>query len=505
MTTQTVAAQVSEGLPKRWAVVAAVAFIAVAAVLAVKKPLLLLALPLAIPALGAVFVWPNFYTLLAIGLVYLNVPVVAVRFHGAPMVVGMMIPMLLVIPIVHRWLFQRQAVKVDVVFQLATLFVLVKLFATLFSDNREASLRDIGEMMSEGLLFYLLVFNAVQSPAVLRQVVWVLLLCGAAMGALCFLQHATKTYHKNYGGFARIEDQRGFFTEDTDLEGQIRQQRLSGPIGTQNRFAQIMLMLAPLGMFRIWGETNARLRIVAAGATALVILGLMLAFSRGATVAFGIMFVGMIVLRYISARQCLAVLVGLCLLLVAMPQYLTRMASLGALVSAKSNLGAADGSARSRTAEALSALYMFAEHPWTGVGPGMFRYHFQDYAEIVGTDVSEVKVQEELRQAHSLYLEVISELGIPGIAVFLLFVTVLLVRLERARRASLIAGRADLAFLVAGFLFAMVAYLGTGLFLHFACVRYFWLMTALASAATAIVTNELSTANSNRNSAHLTS
>jgi len=224
-----------------------------------------------------------------------------------------------------------------------------------------------------------------------------------------------------------------------------------------------------------------------------VIVGLMLAFSRGATVAFGIMLMAMIVLKYVTARQCLAVVVGVAILLIALPQYLKRMSSLGAFVSSESSLGAADSSTRSRTGEAVSALYMFADHPWTGVGPGMFRYHFQDYAVMVGTEISEIKVQEELRQAHSLYLEVASELGLPGIVAFMLLVTVLFLRLERARRASLFAGRRDLALLVAGFLFAMIAYLGTGLFLHFACIRYFWLMMALASAASAIVTSELST------------
>ena len=37
--------------------------------------------------------------------------------------------------------------------------------------------------------------------------------------------------------------------------------------------------------------------------------------------------------------------------------------------------------------------------------------------------------------------------------------------------------------IITGFFLAIVAYLGTGFFLHFAYIRFFWLIVALASAA----------------------
>jgi hypothetical protein len=74
---------------------------------------------------------------------------------------------------------------------------------------------------------------------------------------------------------------------------------------------------------------------------------------------------------------------------------------------------------------------------------------------------------------------------------FMLLVVIVLSRLERARRLSLRAGRVDLAMLAAGFLFAMVSYLASSLFLHYGYVRFFWLMTALCSAASAVVATEL--------------
>jgi putative inorganic carbon (HCO3(-)) transporter len=100
-------------------------------------------------------------------------------------------------------------------------------------------------------------------------------------------------------------------------------------------------------------------------------------------------------------------------------------------------------------------------------------------------------VKEELRQPHVLYLGLAAELGLPGLVAFLLLVGTVLIRLDRVRRASLALGRTDLAWLVAGYLLAVVAYLATGLFLHLSYVRYFWLMIALASAASAVAASEL--------------
>ena len=63
-------------------------------------------------------------------------------------------------------------------------------------------------------------------------------------------------------------------------------------------------------------------------------------------------------------------------------------------------------------------------------------------------------------------------------------------QLARARRRSL-GIRSDLTRLTTGFAMAVIVYLATGLFLHFAYIRYFWLMMALAAAAGRIAHQEL--------------
>ena len=80
-----------------------------------------------------------------------------------------------------------------------------------------------------------------------------------------------------------------------------------------------------------------------------------------------------------------------------------------------------------------------------------------------------------------------------GLASFAGVVAVTLRQVARARRRSL-GVRADLTRLTTGFAMAIIVYLTTGLFLHFAYIRYFWLMMALAAAAGRIAEQELARA-----------
>ena len=60
--------------------------------------------------------------------------------------------------------------------------------------------------------------------------------------------------------------------------------------------------------------------------------------------------------------------------------------------------------------------------------------------------------------------------------------------LARARRR--LAAERDVAALATGFALALITYLTTGLFLHFAYIRYFWLFAALAAAMGMVVDPE---------------
>src|SRR5688500_16564198 len=155
-----------------WAVVAGL--IGIATILAVYKPILLVPLALAVPAICLAWHWPESFTIGVLGLLYLNATAVAVRFHGVPTAVGAALPLLLFIPIGWRWL-KGTAPTLDTTGQLVIAFWLAQLFSLQFSEKPSVSIKDVIETATEGLLLYLLVYNAVNSVTALRRVTWVLL------------------------------------------------------------------------------------------------------------------------------------------------------------------------------------------------------------------------------------------------------------------------------------------------------------------------------------------
>ncbi len=447
------------------------------------RPLLALGVVLAFGLATALMAWPNLATLTVVFVLYSNAAVVAVRFHGLPFSLGAALPLLLTVPLTYYLVVRRERLVVNRILWLFVALLVAQLIASMFSLDPARSLGRVFSFVVEGLALYFLVINVVRTPAMLRRVTWTLLGAGAFLGGLSVCQQVTRTYHNNYGGFAQMSNT-AFKTGQTEVGGPVRQRRLAGPLGDQNRYAQIMLMLVPLGMFRFWGERSVGLRALALIATALIVCGMALTFSRGAAVGLVLMLAIMAVLRYLTLRQSAAILLGGLITLLALPQYATRLTTLstlgGALRRDGDGIAAADTAIRSRYTETVVAARMFADHPLTGVGPGMYAVHYEDRARSMGR-----QVKEGGRQPHTLYLGMAAELGAPGLIVFLAIALVTLRGLAQTRRRC---GRndPDVANLATGYMLAIVTYLTTGLFLHFAYERFFWLILALAGAVTCV-------------------
>jgi O-antigen ligase len=114
----------------------------------------------------------------------------------------------------------------------------------------------------------------------------------------------------------------------------------------------------------------------------------------------------------------------------------------------------------------------------TGVGPGVY---FHDYSRDYGNRLGLRYLGSE-RRGHSLYLETAADTGIIGLTAFLTMVTVALVLLYRQARYWRNRDP-ERAIIASSFLFGLVGYLATALFLQLSYQRYFWAVLALASAA----------------------
>jgi O-antigen ligase len=441
------------------------------------QPVIALGSAIAGLAATVVAIRPDAAALVVVGLIYSNAPVVMVTFHDLPVALAAAVPAILAAPLAYDLLVRGERVVVTPALPWIVAYFLVEIVATIFARDINGAATSLQTIAIEGLALYLLLTNTIRTPAILRAVVWTLLAVGAVIAAISVYQYLTGTFGNNYFGFAQTESSVTGLTS-TGVE------RLAGPIGEKNRYAQIMLMLVPIGFMAFVAERRLILRLAALGSAGLTTMAMALTFSRGAAVAAGVVLLAMVVLRYIRLRYLVAALGIAAVVLVAVPQYADRVLTLGnvaALFSEDATGSGADNSLLSRATENLTAINVFADHPIVGVGPGQFSEYYRQYSDVIG-----ISVRAQDREAHNLYLGLAAEAGALGLGAFLVAVTVTLVALARARRAAL-ATRPDLAAVATGFLLAIVAYLASGVFLHLSYARYFWLMLALASVAAIVV------------------
>lgn len=444
-----------------------------------QEPLLAIGAIGAAVLLFAMSVNPDMSTLAVIFILYSNAAVVAVRYHGVPFVVGAGVPGLLIIPLGYYLVFRREKLVIDRVVVLMVLFLIVQLIGTIFA-------RDFGEALSwvinyalEGLGIYFLLVNTIRSTNTLRLAIWAVVIAGFIMGALTFYQQVTQTYDREYAGFAQVSN--AAFETGENILGEVEQPRLAGPIGEVNRYAQTMLMLVPLALFRFWGERSRFLRMLAAVAVIFIGLGTALTFSRGAAIGLLIMLLIVTFMRYIKVSQLIMIVLVSLLVLQLVPQFGQRLTSLELFATVLSgefdiNVAEADGSTRSRLTEMGAAMLVFVDHPIVGVGPGNFSLYYREYAERIG-----IRVLNANREAHSLIPGMAAEYGALGLLCYLAILYVVIRGLVRARKKHR-QSQPDVANMATALLLAIITYLTTGIFLHLAYIRFFWVIMGLAGA-----------------------
>lgn len=453
--------------------------------------LTLLGAPLPIVAMGAAAVLglslltqPRAATLLFVGLLYANVPVVAATFHGVPGVVAIGAPLLLLgVPFMSYLIIRREQPVVTPTLFWMVAYLAAQIVSALFSSHPEAAADAIAAFASEGLILYLLMTNAVRDWRTLRAVVFVLLAAGAFMGGLSLAQEVTGTYDNQYLGFAQTRELEALGPVDSDAS-----QRLSGPIGEKNRYAQIMLILLPLALIGFLTARSRRSRLLIALAGLAILGGMLLTYSRGAGVALLVLVLIAIALRYIRLRDAVLIAGALVIAVsVFAPRYIERIGSLetlGSLVSAGST--ASDGAILGRATSNLASFNVFVDYPFIGVGPGQFAaVYSQEYGNELG-----LRFRETARRAHNMILEVAADTGVVGVIALGGIFAATLMGLWRVRRAWL-PRNPEYAAWATAFMLAVVGYLLTSLFLHIAYMRYLWLLMALANSVIWILDREL--------------
>ncbi|SDD75847.1 O-antigen ligase family protein [Actinokineospora iranica] len=252
----------------------------------------------------------------------------------------------------------------------------------------------------------------------------------------------------------------------------LGESRATGPLEDPNDLAYVLVAALPLTLALLppCSRSGARRTLVAVVAAVLV-LGAAATFSRGGALA-ALAAVGWLLLR----RTLRARAVAMAVLVIGAAGVLGALAaSEGISQALREKTYIAATNVDTRELRWAAAARMLAENPVLGVGAGGFRSTYAAASH-------NAELDEQVPVAHSMYLEVAAELGLPGLVSFLGLVAVAILASERVlasergpwageRRLMVAAQASLLAVLVASAFLSQQYYLPL------------WFLVALVCAA----------------------
>lgn len=429
-------------------------------------------------------IWSEAAALIFFFGLYLNVPVVAIRHYGVPHLAAAAFIVILAIPIT-AYLIRRRPLFVPPVMPALLGYLGALIISSILSVNLAGSVAFTGIYVTEGLILVALVVNAVRTTATLRRALWAVLIAGAVMGGISAVQEVTEAYGSTFGGFASVNE-RGFAVEESLVVKEVRP-RLTGPVGEQNRYAQVLVVLLPIAYFHARSVARGVLRLAAAACGLLILAGLILTFSR-----MGLLTVALLVILLAIAKEVRwkhlfigGAVAGLGTL-VFFPDLLIRLDSLGPVIETLLGGGNAgtDSAVLGRLTSNIGAWRTFADYSVFGVGPSVYA---SDYSGeyMLGSGFRDYSASDT-RQAHNLYLHILADTGIVGLVTFMAAL-IGTMRMLFGLRRRLLKTRPEQAAMATGLIMALIAFMFTGFFLHMGFERYFWVLIALGNASILIM------------------
>ncbi len=257
-------------------------------------------------------------------------------------------------------------------------------------------------------------------------------------------------------------------------------QRLAGGIGDANEFAALLVPSLVFAAFALAVYRAPLVRLGLVVALGLVGIALLLTQSRGGLVALGVsgvaiaFFAGPLRLRAFALLLCVAALGFFYYTLVAPPESLTRI----------THFSAGGGTGRSDLWSI--ALDMWKDRPVLGVGAGNFQLVEPRYAISTINLARPDLVVDTPKVAHNTYLHVLTELGVVGLAAFLLAVVASLRSATGAVRTFARAGLRDHELVGRALVIGAIGMLAAFTFISAQYEKQLWLMLGLLAASSSL-------------------
>ena len=419
----------------------------------------------------------EFGLLVLIFISYTRFSDVLLEFHGAPSIAKPYIALLLVAIFVKWFVEKKIATGWGRSAILVGAYGLVVFSSLLYATDFKYALTAFLNFLKDGIIAVIIVI-LLRDWKTFQNVVWSLVLAGVFIGTISAYQGLTGTYDNDFGGFGQV----GY----RNIIGSTEGNRLSGPVGDPNFYAQAMLVLLPLALSRFLKEKGWFMRFLAGWTFLVVFLAVIFSYSRGAALAMVIM---LLFNMFHSPPKLTDALIGMLLIIFLVSfvpnPYLERLSTISDIFGGRNGV-LGDVSYRGRASEVFTAWLMFIDHPIVGVGVENYPVYYQSYSRRLGLDP---RIEE--RQAHNLYLQVAAETGLFGILVFGFLLFSMLRGTLDAWRKLKISGLDSQASMVLSVATGIVGYLGAAMFIHAAYPRYFWVLAGIALAIPSVVENTL--------------
>jgi len=275
--------------------------------------------------------------------------------------------------------------------------------------------------------------------------------------------------------------------------------RYGGPLAESNVWAQILVSTLPIALYQIAKAREPLAKMLSAMAAVFILLAMLFTESRGAFLALVIALAFIAIDLRIKATALFALAsIGLLLLFLVPSRYTERIKTLDILFKSNQEYGLSqDDAVEGRREKMLTGLSMFRENPFLGVGFANYSDNYWSYAGNLGLESSarDVGSERSARQPHSLYIEIMAETGIFGIASFLAYMGFMLSSLFQARKnkeANQSKTDQDWPIWNASIMMCILTFLIAGIFLHGVSFRFIWVLSGLALAIIHITQNKSS-------------
>jgi hypothetical protein len=386
--------------------------------------------------------------------------------------------------------------------------------SALFASERLAPAEALIAYLREVLIAWI-VLTIIRTPRQLQLAMWSPL-AGASVLASAAVVQALSGF--DLGGLSSLAIE----NSATDLS--ILSIRVDGPIRLDsNVFAQLLVIVVPLGLSLAWSSSRRAIAGLALGAVALTCVISTWTFSRGGFVGLLVMLAGAALLQHKSRVRLAAIgLVLLVVLLGAPGLFWQRWGftvgnvgtvatgnmpardappstpmlvlddqpgqSASSLITAAIALqksatdiiaptgrGRLDDSVFDRSSLARLGLQIAVDHPITGVGKGSYLAAYALYAERIDPNLPNNPLGP-----HNMLIQIAAETGVLGLAAFIGLICATVISVRRAR----VKLEARERLLLEGVALAFAGFLVTGLFLNDSIYdRSLWLLIALVAAA----------------------